>query len=272
MYDLGDRLLMVASDRISAYDVVLPTPIPDKGKVLTGLSVFWFEQTARHRPEPPDLDRRARRGPRPRAGGARSSTSSRSSAWPRGTCPARDGRSTGGRAPCAGSSCRPGCGSPTACPSRSSRRRRRPSWGSTTRTSTSIAPRRSSATARSMEELRRLTLELYRFAAGHAERNGIILADTKFEFGRDADGRIVLADEVLTPGLVPLLARGPLRARPLSALLRQAVRARLARRVRLGPHPARPGAARRGRGRHPRQVRRGLRTDLGRPFGDWLAR
>src|SRR3954468_22095563 len=46
MYDLGDRLLMVASDRISAYDVVLPTAITDKGKVLTGLSVFWFEQTA----------------------------------------------------------------------------------------------------------------------------------------------------------------------------------------------------------------------------------
>src|SRR4051812_41820127 len=42
MYDLGDRLLMVASDRISAYDVVLPTQILDKGKVLTGLSVFWF--------------------------------------------------------------------------------------------------------------------------------------------------------------------------------------------------------------------------------------
>jgi phosphoribosylaminoimidazole-succinocarboxamide synthase len=45
MYDLGDRLLMVASDRISAYDVVLPTEIPDKGKVLTGLSVFWFART-----------------------------------------------------------------------------------------------------------------------------------------------------------------------------------------------------------------------------------
>src|SRR3954463_15761428 len=44
MYDLGDRLLMVASDRISTYDVVHPNPIPDKGKVLTGLSVFWFER------------------------------------------------------------------------------------------------------------------------------------------------------------------------------------------------------------------------------------
>ena len=46
MYDLGDRLLMVASDRISTYDAVHPTPIPDKGKVLTGLSVFWFERLA----------------------------------------------------------------------------------------------------------------------------------------------------------------------------------------------------------------------------------
>ena len=46
MYDLGDRLLMVASDRISTYDAVHPTPIPDKGAVLTGISVFWFAQTA----------------------------------------------------------------------------------------------------------------------------------------------------------------------------------------------------------------------------------
>ena len=44
MYDLGDRLLMVASDRISTYDAVHPTPIPDKGRVLTGLSVFWFDR------------------------------------------------------------------------------------------------------------------------------------------------------------------------------------------------------------------------------------
>ena len=46
IYDLGDRLLLVASDRISTYDAVHPTPIPDKGAVLTGLSAFWFEQTA----------------------------------------------------------------------------------------------------------------------------------------------------------------------------------------------------------------------------------
>src|ERR1044072_9181122 len=46
MYDLGDRILMVASDRISTYDVVHPTPIPDKGKVLTGMSAFWFDITS----------------------------------------------------------------------------------------------------------------------------------------------------------------------------------------------------------------------------------
>ena len=68
LYDLGDELLMVASDRISTYDVVHPTPIPDKGKVLTGLSVFWFERHAAHRRQPPRLRdrRRARRGARPR--------------------------------------------------------------------------------------------------------------------------------------------------------------------------------------------------------------
>ena len=70
MYGFGDRLLMVASDRISAFDVVLPTPIPDKGRVLTGLSQFWFGRTEADRPQPPDHDR-ARRLPARGAGRAR---------------------------------------------------------------------------------------------------------------------------------------------------------------------------------------------------------
>ncbi len=71
MYDLGDRLLMVASDRISTYDVTHPTPIPDKGKVLTALSVFWFEQTGEIVPNHlvSATEERARRGPRARAVG-----------------------------------------------------------------------------------------------------------------------------------------------------------------------------------------------------------
>ena len=67
LYGFGDRLLLVASDRMSAFDVVLPTPIPDKGRVLTALSRFWFERTARPGAQPHDQRRRRRlprRGPR----------------------------------------------------------------------------------------------------------------------------------------------------------------------------------------------------------------
>ena len=69
VYDLGDRLLLVATDRISAYDWVLPTGIPDKGRVLTGLSAFWFDRLDDR--QPPDLDRHRRRRPRPLARGPR---------------------------------------------------------------------------------------------------------------------------------------------------------------------------------------------------------
>ena len=61
IYALDDeRLLLVASDRISTFDVILPTEIPDKGRVLTGLSGFWFARTQRHRPEPPARAARGR--------------------------------------------------------------------------------------------------------------------------------------------------------------------------------------------------------------------
>ena len=60
LYDLGDRLLLVATDRISTYDAIHPTPIPDKGKVLTGLSVFWFERLGGIVPQPPRLGHRGR--------------------------------------------------------------------------------------------------------------------------------------------------------------------------------------------------------------------
>ena len=65
-----------------------------------------------------------------------------------------------------------------------------------------------------MERLRDVSIALYGHAADHARERGIILADTKFEFGRDADGALTLGDEVLTPGLLALLARRRLRARP----------------------------------------------------------
>ncbi len=74
------------------------------------------------------------------------------------------------------------------------------------------------------ELLRELTLSLYRRAAGIAEQAGVILADTKFEFGLDDEGRVVLADEVLTPDSARFWAVGRMAARRPSALLRQAVR------------------------------------------------
>ena len=92
-----------------------------------------------------------------------------------------------------------GLASPSSCRSRSSRPPPRPSWATTTRTWTSTAPPRSSATAPLLEELRRLSIAVYELGAAHARERGIILADTKFEFGRRADGTIVLGDEVLTP-------------------------------------------------------------------------
>ena len=69
LYDVGDdRLLMVASDRLSAFDVVMAEPVPDKGRVLTAMSAFWFEQLPRRGAQPPHLDRRRgapARGARP---------------------------------------------------------------------------------------------------------------------------------------------------------------------------------------------------------------
>jgi phosphoribosylaminoimidazole-succinocarboxamide synthase len=198
MYDLGDRLLMVASDRISAYDVVLPTPIPDKGKVLTALSVFWFERSAEIVPNhlvSADVPEEAR---------GRGLLVEKLDIFPvecvaRGYLSGSGWKEYGAR----GSVC--GIELPSGL--RESDRLPEPIFTPTTKAeqgqhdeaidfqqAVEIVGDRAT-----MQELRRLTLELYSFAASHAERNGIILADTKFEFGQDSKGRIVLADEVLTP-------------------------------------------------------------------------
>ena len=110
------------------------------------------------------------------------------------------------------------------------------------------------------ERVRDVSIALYKYAADHARANGIILADTKFELGLDEDGTLTLGDEVCTPGLIALLARRPVRARPRTAQLRQAVRPRLGVVDRLGPHAAGTRDPRRHRRAHPRQVRRGVRA------------
>jgi phosphoribosylaminoimidazole-succinocarboxamide synthase len=198
MYELGDRLLMVASDRISAYDVVLPTLIPDKGKVLTGLSVFWFEHTAgvvaNHllSTDVPDEVRGRALVVRklaifPVECVVRGYLSG--SGW-------REYRETGSV-----------CGIELPAGLRESDRLPEPIFTPATKAEIgehdeNVDFERAAKIVGDrelMDELRRLSLEIYRVATDHAERHGILLADTKFEFGRDEHGEIVLADEVLTP-------------------------------------------------------------------------
>ncbi len=215
IYDLGDTLLLVASDRISTYDVVHPTPIPDKGNVLTGLSAFWFEQTddivpnhvCRSRTACPE-EARGRGDGRPQARDAAGRV--RRPRLPERLrlegLPAERARSAAIELPD-----RPAA-SPTGCPSRSSRRRRRRT-SATTRRSTSMARSSSSATARSPSACATSRSRSTSSAAEHALERGIILADTKFELGLDADGELTLGDEVCTPDSLALLARRSVRAR-----------------------------------------------------------
>jgi len=199
MYDLGDRLLMVASDRISTYDVTHPTPIPDKGKVLTALSVFWFEQTGELVPN--HLVSATDGVPQDARGRALSVVKLdmlpvecvvrgylTGSGW-------KDYQATGAVA---------GITLPAGL--RDSEKLPEPIFTPSTKADVghdeTIDFERAVQIAGDravMEELRERSIALYSFAAEHAASRGVILADTKFEFGRDADGVIRVGDEVLTP-------------------------------------------------------------------------
>ena len=218
LYDAGEgRLLLVASDRISAFDVVLPTAIPDKGRVLTALSLHWFALTGDIVPQPRDLGARRRlpRGrARSRAAGRRCSCGgSRCCPWSAScaaTWPARAGRTTGARAPSAACRCRPGCGEAERLPRRSSR----PSTKATSGHDENITAEQGielvgeALTARSSARRSRSTSARPRSAL----ERGIILADTKFEFGIDSDGALVRRRRGADARLVALLAGRQLRA------------------------------------------------------------
>jgi phosphoribosylaminoimidazole-succinocarboxamide synthase len=198
MFDLGDRLLMVASDRISAYDVVLPTAITDKGKVLTGLSVFWFDRTrgiVRNHLDSMEVPAEVR---------GRALVVEKVEIFPV-ECVVRGYLSGSGWREYREQ--RSVCGIELPAGLRESDRLPEPIFTPATKAEAGehdenidfeqaarIIGDRGLA-----KELRRLSIELYQHATEHAESKGIILADTKFEFGRSADGEIVLADEVLTP-------------------------------------------------------------------------
>ena len=224
---------MVASDRISIYDVVMPTPIPDKGKVLTRMSVFWFELTGDIVPNhflsddvPEEVADRAMRV-------------RRLEMYPvecvvRGYLSGSGWRNTGRPARSAGSSCPPELLESDKLPEPIFTPATKAEIGDHDENVDFERAAEIVGDRALMEELRRVSIEVYRRGAEHAAERGIILADTKFEFGRHAGAEIVLADEVLTPDSSRFWPADRYQPGATPALLRQAVRARLGRRGRAG--------------------------------------
>ena len=202
----AERMLIVASDRISAFDVILPTPIPEKGRLLTELSHFWFERTrhivANHllatplAEVVPDAAERA-----PLVG--RAVVARRLQALPveaivRGYLSGsgwRDYRANGAIGD-------------VHLPAGLRHAEELPEPVFTPSTKAAVGDHDENigfadlverVGAECAERMRALSLQLYREAAEHARARGIIIADTKFEFGLDAAGELVLIDEVLTP-------------------------------------------------------------------------
>jgi phosphoribosylaminoimidazole-succinocarboxamide synthase len=193
------RLLMVASDRISTYDVVHPTPIPDKGKVLTGLSVFWFEQTGHI---VPNHLVSATEGV-PEAVRGRGLLVRKLQMLPV-ECVVRGYLSGSGWKDYQESGSVSGVALPSGL--RESERLAEPIFTPSTKATSGHDEAIDFARAAElvgdealMRRVAEVSLALYAFGAEHALRHGVILADTKFELGLDEDGELVLGDEVLTP-------------------------------------------------------------------------
>jgi phosphoribosylaminoimidazole-succinocarboxamide synthase len=193
VYALDDeRLLLVASDRISVFDVVLPTEIPDKGRVLTGLSGFWFARTRELCPNHL-LAIRA---------DGRSTECRQLDMLPlecvvRGYLSGSGWKSYRERGEV--------CGIPLPAGLEESERLPEPIFTPTTKATTGhdepLTPEQAAELVgpERFAELARVSIELYRFAAEYAATRGIIIADTKFELGLDEAGRLMLADEAFTP-------------------------------------------------------------------------
>lgn len=207
LYDLDDQhILIVASDRLSAFDVVFPTPIPDKGRVLTSLSTFWFDKTVALAPnhttgitateKVPELKHRQQLAERsmvvrktePLAVEAVVRGYLYGSAWDEYLKKGElcgisldSGLQLGARLPEA-------IFTPTT----------KAEIGAHD-TPISFAQVADSVGTETASALRDTALEIYRFCSDYAYARGVIIADTKFEFGIDAEGHLILIDEILTP-------------------------------------------------------------------------
>jgi phosphoribosylaminoimidazole-succinocarboxamide synthase len=207
IYDLGDRLLIVATDRLSAFDVVLPDGIPNKGKVLTQISAFWFTSLAHVVPSHvistrlEDFPEPFRSHPEIFAG--RSMLVQKTSPLPV-ECVVRGYLSGSGwnEYRKSGSIC--GIGLPPGL--RESDKLPEPIFTPTTKADQGLHDENitfeevvRTVGAGVAERLRELTVRLYSEGARFAASRGIIIADTKFEFGLDRNGKIIFIDEALTP-------------------------------------------------------------------------
>ena len=207
LYDLDERhILMVASDRLSAFDVVFPTPIPDKGRVLTSLSNFWFDKTAaivpnhttdiaatdkvaelKHQPQLAERSMVVKKT-KPLAVEAIVRGYLYGSAW-------NDYQDTGKL-----------CGISLDAGLQLGERLPEAIFTPTTKAEIGAHDRpisfeqmANSVGAQMSAEIRDTALEIYRLCSDYAYDRGIIIADTKFEFGIDSQGCLVLIDEILTP-------------------------------------------------------------------------
>ncbi len=206
LYAVDDALLLVATDRISAFDHVLGTGIPGKGKILTQVSLFWFDLLSSLVPNhliAADVNEfPAALQPFADQLEGRSMLVKRASMFPV-ECVARGYLAGSGWKEYQAS--KTVCGIPLPGGLLDGSRLRQPVFTPATKSQDGahdenipFADVETLVGAQDAAELRRLTLEIYRKAAAHAETCGLILADTKFEFGKTAEG-IILADEVLTP-------------------------------------------------------------------------
>ena len=205
VYDLGDRLLIVATDRLSAFDVVLPTGIPGKGVVLTQMSLFWFRLLADVVPNHVLTADIEDYGPelqpyRDQLEG-RSMIVTKAEALPV-ECVVRGYLAGSGWKDYQASGAV--CGIPLPAGLAQSARLEPPIFTPATKAATGhdenvpFETMESTVGAERAAEARRTSLEIYSRARAHAEARGVILADTKFEFGV-RDGNLVWIDEALTP-------------------------------------------------------------------------
>ncbi len=205
VFDLGDRLLMVVTDRISAFDVILPTGVPDKGKVLNQLSLFWFgflgvrnhlvtanadEYPAELKPYADDL--------RGRSMLVKKVKMIDVECIARGYLTGSGWKEYQKSGTVNGMKLRPGYENASKLDEVLFTPTTKAAIGDHDEAIDFAATERLVG-AETARELREATVGLYSKAADYARERGIIIADTKFEFGRDEGGSLILADEVLTP-------------------------------------------------------------------------